>query len=55
MIGAVQLSKLYHPDVATDPKAKEKFQAVNEAYEVLGDDRKRCVCPGASMRSPLNA
>lgn len=38
-----QLSKMYHPDIADDPNAKEKFQAVNEAYTILGDDRKRCL------------
>lgn len=30
-----RLSKQYHPDVSTDPEAKEKFIAINEAYNFL--------------------
>ncbi|KAK4887670.1 hypothetical protein RN001_003941 [Aquatica leii] len=36
-----KLAKQYHPDVNKDPNAAKKFQAVSEAYEILGDDTKR--------------
>ena len=35
------LAKKYHPDVNKDSGAEEKFQEINEAYEVLGDEEKR--------------
>ena len=35
-------AKLFHPDLhPNDPKAKAKFQALNEAYEVIGNPDKR--------------
>lgn len=35
-------AKLFHPDLhPNDPKAKAKFQALNEAYDVIGDAEKR--------------
>uniref|UniRef100_A0A8C6ZMC4 DnaJ homolog subfamily A member 3, mitochondrial n=1 Tax=Nothoprocta perdicaria TaxID=30464 RepID=A0A8C6ZMC4_NOTPE len=37
-----QLAKKYHPDTnKDDPKAKEKFSQLAEAYEVLSDEAKR--------------
>lgn len=35
-------AKAFHPDLhPDDPKAKAKFQALSEAYEVIGDPEKR--------------
>ena len=35
-------AKQFHPDLhPNDPKAKAKFQALNEAYDVLNDPKKR--------------
>ena len=35
-------AKQFHPDLhPDDPKAKAKFQALNEAYDVLSDPEKR--------------
>ena len=35
-------AKQFHPDLhPEDPKAKAKFQALNEAYDVIGDAEKR--------------
>jgi DnaJ-class molecular chaperone len=37
-----KLAKKYHPDVTGGDKAKEaKFKEITEAYEVLGDEKKR--------------
>lgn len=36
-----KLAKKYHPDISKDPDAEEKFQKVQEAYNVLGDAEKR--------------
>lgn len=36
-----KLSLQYHPDRNPDPEATEKYKAINEAYEVLGDSQKR--------------
>ncbi|WP_237155053.1 DnaJ C-terminal domain-containing protein [Oryzibacter oryziterrae] len=37
-----KLAKQYHPDTnKADPKSKEKFAEVNQAYEIVGDSAKR--------------
>lgn len=37
-----KLAKQYHPDQnQNDPRAKEKFAEVNQAYEIIGDEKKR--------------
>ena len=37
-----KLARKFHPDLnPNDPTAKEKFQAINEANEVLSDPEKR--------------
>lgn len=38
-----ELAKKYHPDVNKTPEAKEKFAAINNAYETLSDEGKRKV------------
>jgi molecular chaperone DnaJ len=34
-------AKEFHPDVNKAEGAKEKFSEINEAYEVLGDEKKK--------------
>ena len=37
-----KLAKKYHPDQNADnPKAQERFAEVNQAYEIIGDEKKR--------------
>ncbi|MER8384667.1 DnaJ domain-containing protein [Mesorhizobium sp. M0166] len=36
-----KLAKKYHPDQNPDPKAKERFAAANQAYEIVGDEKNR--------------
>jgi molecular chaperone DnaJ len=36
-----RLAREYHPDVSKEPEAEAKFKEVNEAYEILSDEKKR--------------
>jgi DnaJ-class molecular chaperone len=36
-----KLAKKHHPDTNADPKAKERFNEANAAYEIVGDKAKR--------------
>lgn len=36
-----KLAKKYHPDLNKEPDAQAKFKEINEAYEVLGDEKKK--------------
>jgi len=36
-----KLARQYHPDVNKDAGAEAKFKEINEAYEILSDERKR--------------
>jgi len=38
-----KLARQYHPDVNKDPNAEAMFKEVNEAYQVLNDDRRRAL------------
>lgn len=36
-----QQAALHHPDRSTAPDAAARFRAIQEAYDILGDDAKR--------------
>ena len=36
-----KLAKKYHPDQNPDPKAKERFNAATQAYDIVGDEKNR--------------
>ena len=36
-----RLAKQYHPDTSKEPKATDRFKEISEAYQVLGDEKKR--------------
>ena len=50
-----KLARKYHPDLnPDDPNAKQRFQEINEANEVLGDPEKRKKYdPGTPSPGPM--
>ena len=42
-------ARKYHPDVSEDPKAREKFTDLAEAYEVLNDPERRKLYDGGQI------
>jgi len=38
-----RLARQYHPDVSSSPDAEARFKEINEAYEVLSDNKKRAI------------
>ena len=36
-----KLAKKYHPDLNKESGSEEKFKEINEAFSVLGDEKKR--------------
>ena len=55
-----RLSKIYHPDVASDPHPTQRMQEINEAYDVLSSrirrfryDRARSTIPSRAVPKGL--
>ena len=48
-----RLAKAHHPDSnKSDPKAAERFKEISEAYNILGDEKKRAVARSQSAGAP---
>jgi curved DNA-binding protein CbpA len=37
----LRLARRYHPDVNSDPRSRERFEEINQAYTILSDDEAR--------------
>ena len=46
-----QLSRMYHPDKNKSKEAEEKYKEINEAYEILHDNKKRRIYDRGGMEA----
>src|SRR5215203_2619213 len=50
-----RIAKQCHPDVNPSPQAKARFQAINEAYRILGDPHRRAAYDNTRRTGALAA
>ena len=46
-----KLAQKWHPDVCKEPDAEEKIKAINDAYDILGDEKKKAAYDAGPTQS----
>ncbi|MDM8564815.1 DnaJ domain-containing protein [Candidatus Halobeggiatoa sp. HSG11] len=49
-----RLAHKFHPDISTEENAEQKFQEINEAYEVLKNPHRRFIHDSATFKSSVS-
>ena len=49
-----KLARDFHPDVNPAPDANEKFKIINQAYQILGDQKRRAEYDASPAECPVN-